>query len=164
MTRLLQEIRVLAVVTLFVLVGVACNPATVAGPPEINYGRDICIQCGMIIDDPRFAAGYRIDDGTEKAFDDLGGLIIHGRATGELADAVVWVSDFEHEVLIEADGAFYVPTAGVNSPMGHGILAFSEKSRADQVAADLGGAVIGWDRVIALPVVDGLIGDHHGDE
>lgn len=162
--RSFQGIRVLAIVTLLALVGAGCNQAAVTGPPEINYGRDICIQCGMIIDDPRFAASYRLDDGVEKAFDDLGGLIIHGRDTGELADAVVWVSDFEQQTLIDADGAFYVPTVGVTSPMGHGILAFSDKSRADQAAATLGGEVIAWDLVIGLPVLDGLVGDRHADE
>lgn len=142
----------------------SCGGTDASGPPEINYGRDICIQCGMIIDDPRFAAIYILGDGTEKAFDDVGGLIIHGRDIGELADAAVWVSDFEDKVLIDAESAFYVPTLGVVSPMGHGILAFSDKSRADEFAADLGGEVIVWDQVIDLPVVDGLVGDHHGDE
>lgn len=144
------------------LVITACGgAASASGPPEINYGRDICIECGMIIDAPRFAAGYRLADGTEKTFDDLGGLIIQGREFDELQGADVWVSDFEEEVLIEAESAFYVPTMGVNSPMGHGILAFSEESRAVAVAADLGGEVIAWDVVTELPVVDGLVGHHH---
>jgi len=144
------------------LVVAACGgTAGASGPPEINYGRDICIECGMIIDDPRFAAGYRLSDGTEKTFDDLGGLIIQGREFDELQSAEVWVSDFEDKVLIAAADAFYVPTMGVNSPMGHGILAFSEESRAVAVATDLGGEVIGWEVVTELPVVEGLVGHHH---
>jgi nitrous oxide reductase accessory protein NosL len=99
------------------LVASACSDAASAnGPPEINYGRDICIECGMIIGDARFAAAYRLDDGTEKKFDDLGGLIIHGRETNELDSAQVWVSDFDDERLIDAPTAFYVPALGVVSP------------------------------------------------
>jgi copper chaperone NosL len=150
------------VLVLLAFVLTACGGASVAsGPPEIDYGRDICIECGMIIDDPRFAASYRLPDGTEKGFDDLGGLIIQGRESDELADAEVWVSDFEDQVFIEADDAFYVPTLGVTSPMGHGILAFSEKARADAMAAELGGEVISWDLVVELPVIEGLVGQHH---
>lgn len=139
-----------------------CGESASSGPPEINYGRDICIECGMIIDDPRFAAAYRTADGVEKKFDDLGGLILEGRDSGELEEASVWVSDFDEEVLIEADTAFYVPTLGVVSPMGHGILAFSHEDRAMKTATDLDGEVIDWATVIELPVTeDGLVGKHH---
>jgi nitrous oxide reductase accessory protein NosL len=117
----------------------------------------------MIVDDPRFAAAYRLDDGTEKIFDDLGGLIVKGRERGDLSEADVWVSDFDDEALIEAKTAYFVPTLGVVSPMGHGILAFSDRSRAEATATDLDGEVIRWDAVVDLPVIDGLVGDHHDD-
>lgn len=141
----------------------ACGNADSERPPEISYGRDICIECGMIIDDPRFAAIYDLADGTEKKFDDLGGLVLHGREHRELETARVWVSDFEQERLIDAKTAYYVPTLGVVSPMGHGILAFEEASRAERLAADLDGEVITWDLVKKLPVIEGRVGDHHSD-
>ncbi len=139
----------------------ACGSEVESGPPEINYGRDICIECGMIIDDPRFAAGYRSADGVEKTFDDLGGLILHARDARELEGARVWVSDFENQILIDADTAHYVPTLGVVSPMGHGILAFADRSQAEEVASDLAGEVIGWETVKELPATDGRLGHHH---
>lgn len=143
----------------------SCGASATAtdGPPEINYGRDICIECGMIVDDPRFAAAYRLDDGTEKVFDDLGGLIIHGRTTGDLSTATVWVHDYETEEWLRAVSAFYVPVRGVASPMGHGILAFATTDRAARFAAELGGEVIDWDTVRQLPVVDDLLGHHHDE-
>lgn len=158
--------RRLAVVIAMALVAAACGSAESADdPPEISFGRDICIECGMIIDDARFAAAYRLADGTELTFDDLGGLIIHGRESGELDDAVkVWVSDFEDEVLIDAVPAFYVPTLGVASPMGHGILAFAGEVAATEAAMALGGEVIMWEEVVALPVLEGMLGEHHDGE
>lgn len=45
--------------------------------------------------------------------------------------------------------------------MGHGILAFSTRERAEAFATDVGGEVITWEAVIELPVEDGLLGDHH---
>ena len=157
--------KTLALIILFGALGGGCGTAASAdGPPEINYGRDICIECGMIIDDPRFAAAYRLEDGTERSFDDLGGLIVYGRESGEIASATVWVSDFEDEVMIEAASAFYVPTLGVASPMGHGILAFADKTRATAMADSLDGMVMTWESVMELPVMDGLVGHHHMDE
>ena len=146
------------------LVSACSDPAAANGPPEINYGRDICIECGMIIGDARFAAAYRLDDGTDLEFDDVGGLVLYGRETGELETAKVWVSDFDEEVLIDAETAYFVPTRGVVSPMGHGILAFADRDRAETAARELAGEVIDWDTVKALPVTEGLVGHHHEDD
>lgn len=153
--------RLVCLILIAGLVLAACGSAEPTGPPEINYGRDICIECGMIIGDARFAAAYRTEDGTEKRFDDLGGLLVHGRETGELESAQVWVSDFDNEELIDAVPAFYVPTLGVVSPMGHGILAFAEEARAVAAAQELGGEVLPWAEVKELPVIDGQVGHHH---
>ena len=152
------------VVMVVALAAAACSTAEATGPPEINYGRDICIECGMVIDEARFAAAYRLADGSENVFDDVGGLIIHGRETGDLAAASVWVHDFETEEWVEARDAFYVPTIAVASPMAHGILSFSDEERAMRFAEDLGGEVLGWEVVVDLPVVEGLVGHHHMDD
>ena len=158
----MRRVRTVALVVLFALVGAGCGGAASAdGPPEINYGRDICVHCGMMINDDRFAAAYTLGDGTEKKFDDIGGLLIHAREMGEVGEATVWVSDFDEKVLIDAKTAFFVPTLGVTSPMGHGILAFATRERAEAFAADLGGTVITWEEVLALPVDHGLLGEHH---
>ncbi len=152
------------IVVVLAVVGAGCGSSEATGPPEINYGRDVCIECGMIIDEARFAASYRMADGTEKKFDDVGGLIIHGREAGDLHGATIWVHDFETEDWVEAPQAFYVPTIAVASPMGHGILSFANEERATRFANDLGGEVLRWDVVVNLPVVEGLVGDHHMSE
>lgn len=150
------------ILVVLLLAATACGGVTANDqPPGINYGRDICIECGMIIDDPRFAAAYRLPDGTEKKFDDLGDLVIHGREDDGFASARVWVSDFDDEVLVEAASAWYVPTLGVTSPMGHGLVAFSDRARAEAFATAIEGEVIDWDTVVGLPVTGGRVGHHH---
>jgi copper chaperone NosL len=143
------------------VIGAACSEASSSGPPEVNYGRDICSACGMIITEPRFATAYRPAEGTEKVFDDLGDMIIYGREHGELETAAMWVHDFETEAWVEAQAAFYVATASTATPMGHGILAFSESDRAERAAVELDGEVITWEVVVQLPVGNGLLGEHH---
>ncbi len=122
-----------------------------SGPPEIAYGRDICVQCGMIISEPRFATAYRLPDGTVEKFDDLGGLLVHGHQTGELDRATVWVHDADTEEWVDADAAFYVATATGQTPMGYGIFAFADRKAAERFAAGSGGTVMTWDELVAIP-------------
>lgn len=141
-------------VAVLAMVVASCGGTVAAqGPPEIEWGRDVCIECGMIIDDPRFASAYVTGEGGEwRTFDDLGGLLIHGRETGELDGAHVWVSDFETEEWVEADQAHFVPTRGVASPMGYGVLAFSGEDRAAAFAYGIDGEVVDWEAVLRLPL------------
>ena len=142
----------------------ACGNADASGPPEINYGRDICVECGMIVSEARFAAAYRLADGSDKIFDDLGGLLLYSRETGDVLDpATTWVHDFETEEWVAVDDAYFVPTLSVSSPMGHSIVSFSDEARATSFAADVDGEVILWNIVVDLPDVDGLVGHHHDD-
>jgi len=146
------------------LVAAACGTADASGPPDINYGRDICVQCGMIISEARFAAAYELADGTDKAFDDVGGLLVHARSTGDALDpATTWVHDFETEEWVAVGAAYFVPTLSITSPMGHSIVSFSDQARAAAFATDVGGEVILWETVVDLPDTNGLIGDHHDE-
>ena len=132
-------------------IGACSADATADGPPEINCGREVCLQCGMIISEVRYAAAYRLPDGTEKKFDDLGGLVVYGRENGELASAEVWVHDVETEEWLPAGEAWFVMTGDGRTPMGFGIIAFSDKQRATQVAQGLEAGVLTWEDVTSLP-------------
>lgn len=157
--------RLLAAGLLVALLAAACGTSDgAAGPPDINYGRDVCVGCSMVISEARFAAAYRLGDGTEKKFDDLGGLLIHGHETDELAAATVWVHDYQTEEWVDAPLAHYVPTRSEYTPMGYGIFAFSEMGRASEFAAGVDGEVIGWDIVLQLPTSPGQIEHSHDDE
>ncbi len=130
----------------------ACGTTAANGPPEIDYGRDICEQCGMSIDDERFAAGYRLSDGTERIFDDVGGLLVFGKDSAELDDAEVWVHDYASEMWVRSEDAYFVQTNEVTSPMGFSILCFSDEDRAASFAVKAGDDVLTWDSVLALPI------------
>jgi len=68
---------VVAVLTMLTLS--ACSSSDASGPPEIQYGRDICVQCGMIASEAKFAAAYTLahpdpkgDEGCNRSHQDLG--------------------------------------------------------------------------------------------
>ena len=47
---------VVMVLAALALAGCSPRQAGEPQPPEIVYGRDVCDRCGMIMDEPRFAA------------------------------------------------------------------------------------------------------------
>ena len=158
-----MTVRWSALVLLVSLVAGACGAAAADGPPDIQYGRDICVQCNMIISEVGHAAAYRLDDGTEKLFDGVGEMVLHGRELDEFDRAEAWVHDYSTEEWVAADEAFYVPTLAVGTPMGHGIFAFADRTRAEEFASEVGGEVIEWATVLLLPIVDGRVGSIHED-
>lgn len=143
----------------------ACGTADATGPPDINYGRDVCLQCGMIVSEEKFAAAYTLDSGEERSFDDLGDLILYVRAANETIDPLKgWVHDYETEEWVDLANAHFVPTLSVSTPMGHSIIAFADAASAAAFAADVDGEVINWATVEQLPVSNNLVGTHHHDD
>ena len=129
----------------------ACGDAapSAPAPPDIAYGRAICVECGMIISEPRYAAAYEID-GDDRIFDDIGDMLAHGLRTGELTlETPAWVHDHPSAEWLDAHLAWFVVDAGLATPMGHDIAAFADRAAADRLAADRGGRVHDWDQLIA---------------
>ncbi|MDJ0952908.1 MAG: nitrous oxide reductase accessory protein NosL [Acidimicrobiia bacterium] len=142
------------------------DPAEASGPPEISYGRDICVECNMIISEPRFAAAYRLDDGEAKVFDGVGELVKHAHRHDEFDRiAFAWAHDYYTEEWILVESAHFVAGEGVVTPMGHGIVAFATMEDATAFAGEREATVLRWDEVAALPLTsEGLLGHHHHDD
>jgi copper chaperone NosL len=153
-----------SVLLLLAIIAAGCSAAAEAdGPPEISYGRDICLECNMIISEPRFAASYRLDDGETKSFDGIGELVKHAQRVSELDRmAFAWVHDFNTEEWILIEEAYFVAGQKIVTPMGHGIVAFTTAAAAEEFASGLDGMVMRWQEVSALQVTeDGLLGHNH---
>ncbi|GAB4154180.1 MAG: nitrous oxide reductase accessory protein NosL [Candidatus Promineifilaceae bacterium] len=110
-------------------------------PPPINYGQDICARCGMIIEDPRFAAGYLTESGESAIFDDIGDMLLHQAETGDVVYAY-WVHDYETEAWLHAETAFFVLTPEIHTPMGYGVVALAEEGQATALALRRNGRVL----------------------
>ncbi len=128
----------------------ACASAqALGGPPNINFGRDVCERCGMIIEDARFASGYVLDDGTQHVFDDIGGMLAWADLAGDLRSVSMWVHDYDTEEWIEAAGATYVFSSELMTPMAFGIAAFATPEAAAAFAEARAATVATWDEVLA---------------
>lgn len=119
--------------------------------PTIHFGEDMCSDCGMIINDPRFAAAYAAQQGEGSyqtfIFDDIGDMLHHMQQNLTLTGAGWWVHDYNSEEWIDATAAFYVVGEEIKTPMNHGIAAFAEEEAANSFAAEMQATVLDWDKV-----------------
>jgi copper chaperone NosL len=138
------------IVAVFVLLILALLAACGSGPdldepPDVRYGEDVCERCLMIINEARYAAAYVTPDGEPRLFDDIGGMaayINEAPKDGVPEEvAVFWVHDYDTEEWLKAEEAFYVESEDLATPMGFGIVAFADKNRAEEWAADQAGTI-----------------------
>jgi len=140
-----QKLRILLL--LLALAGIITIASCSSGPdfdepPDIRYGEDSCERCLMIINEARFAAAYVTDGGETRRFDDIGGMVAYIDEISEDV-AVFWVHDFDTEGWLKAEEAFYVESQQ-QTPMGFGVIAFSDQQRADQWATENEGVMLSF--------------------
>ena len=142
-----------ATFALLLLVGslllAACGEETRADePPDIEYGRDVCSRCNMIISEERFAGGIVDENGDALIYDDIGEMIFVVQEEG-LQERRVWVHDADSLEWLEGTEAFYVYSMDVVTPMGSGVTAFEEEADAEAFAIENAGEVLTWDQILA---------------
>ncbi len=121
-----------------------CAPTdTGMQPPEIAYGQDVSMGCGMIISDPAFATASLLEDGTAYKFDDLGDMLKYHFERPDKIVAQYFVHDYQTQEWLTADDAVFVQSASLVSPMGYGLAAFSTREAAEAFASEREGQV--WD-------------------
>jgi copper chaperone NosL len=121
-------------------------------PPEIRYGEDVCVECIMIISDPRFAAAYtyEISPGRyENAlFDDIGDMLIWADKHPEHNVVAWWVHDYNTEEWLDGARAIYMFSHSLQTPMAQGTAAFATLGPAQRLAEELNGEVFDWDGLL----------------
>ncbi len=117
------------------------------GLPVIRYGEESCRHCGMIIDDPRFAAAWTEPQGPERHYDDIACAVSNAQEDPLPDGSRCWVNDYEREEWLDATVAFFVQSANIRSPMASGIVALPDQAAAQRVATDVDGMVLGWDEL-----------------
>lgn len=131
--RMLQVSAGAAVFALFGLAGCA-RRNTVPLPPNIRYGYDTCAWCGMIIDNPHFAAAlaYNRNGAPHEArFDDIGCMLSWQHTHGKTHILKAWVKNYATKKWIAAQQARFVHSAAIITPMASGIAAGATAEQAE---------------------------------
>lgn len=137
-----QEIVRCAAAFGMVFMMAGCAPgSTDIQPPDIMYGQDMCEGCGMLIDEPQFAAALILEDGTPLKFDDVGEMFQYGESHPDTMVSAWFVHDYNTEAWLNAEAAYFVSASGLASPMGLGIAAFETQASA-RAFADVHGATV----------------------
>jgi copper chaperone NosL len=118
------------------------------GFPVIRYGAEPCTQCGMIIDDARFAAAWSRPGGAARHFDDIGCLVTDIGAHPPPSDARLLVHDYESEAWLDARTAVFVVSPQIRTPMAYGTAAFETAAAAERLSLAVDGRTFRWQ---ALP-------------
>jgi copper chaperone NosL len=129
---------IIAVVALSIIFFPSASAGT--GPVPIAHGRDACARCRMHIGEPGFAGEMRDVKGELTKYDDVGCLLIamwkkHREVPG------IWVEAHDSHRMVPLLRASLVVDSSVRTPMGYGIIAFEEPSRAADFAAKNRGTV-----------------------
>jgi len=143
-----HQASLLLVLLAFAVILGACANQPTAGPPQIIEGRSLCAECHMSIDDIRFAAAYRLTDGTERVFDDIGDMATHAITEPEFQTASIWVFDYSTKEPIPATKAWFIHSKNLVSPMASGFAAHSSLTAARKAATAHEATVMSWTALI----------------
>ena len=122
------------------LLGACGSSPDLDKPPEIVYGQDVCDECGMIINEARFAASYVTTTGEVRRFDDIGNMLLH-TYKHQAEVHVYWVHDFNTEAWINAEKATLVLNPDLVTPMAWSLAAFATEADAGAYVAKFGGTI-----------------------
>lgn len=135
------------------LLATGCNQQTALVPPKIHYGLETCADCGMIINDPHYAAAlvWRAspDGSTQTAvFDDIGCLLAWRNHHPGVQVAAMWVKNVRTLAWLDAQSALFLKSRQLSTPMGWGIVAGATKKDFPELAEH--DPVLTWTELLNL--------------
>jgi copper chaperone NosL len=118
-------------------------------PVEIA-AEDMCAFCKMAISEKQYAAEFLNRDGDVFKFDDIG-CMANYVAEKKVRDAVAvfYVADFDSKRWLKAEEANLIISPNFHTPMGGGMVAFKDGSRAEAAAAANQGRLISFDETVS---------------
>ncbi|MDP2300864.1 MAG: nitrous oxide reductase accessory protein NosL [Ignavibacteria bacterium] len=122
-------------------------------PEPIDFGKDTCDHCRMMISDNRYGAELITDKGKIYKYDSIECLIDYAlgqNIIGESKQNFLIVDFSQPEKLVNARTAFYVHNNEFRSPMGLNVSAFENETDLQVFIKTNGGKKLSWPEVIEL--------------
>ncbi|MDJ0270831.1 MAG: nitrous oxide reductase accessory protein NosL [Aigarchaeota archaeon] len=130
---------------------------------SIELDREKCKRCGMLISDLRYAAAILVEGEQDYwKYDDIGEMVLdYKKNSGSRKIIEIIVFDYATKEPLDATRAWYVkadPTS-LKTPMGFGVVALSEKERAEKLAEEYSGVVLSWSELLKVELKPTMMGE-----
>lgn len=110
--------------------------------PKVRLGEDPCANCGMLINDARFACVIQDEEGEYHKYDDFNCMFIHA-ASGRIKPTRYFVPDYNQpEQWLDGTQAFYARTEDLQTPMGSRTASVRTRERAEELLKLHGGGKV----------------------
>lgn len=131
----------IAAPALLMICCLACTPE----PEPIQFGRDQCHYCKMMISDPNFGAELVTDKGKVFKFDAVECLLHYQREEAEARYAYTLAVAYDTPgQLHEVQQLHYLISPALPSPMGANLSAYTDPSAARSMQGERGGELFDW--------------------
>jgi len=131
--------RRLVIFLFLIVLATACGGNAIQ-PVEIADG-DMCEFCRMAVSEQRYAAEFIDKDGDAHKFDEIGCMKAYVKKHS-IRDAIYFVKDYQSRKWLQSGEAFFVHSTEFQTPMGGGIVAFSDQSAAAEAAGKYRGTTV----------------------
>ncbi len=119
-------------------------------PEPIEYGKDSCAYCLMLIGDAGFSAELKTKKGKVYKFDSiecLAAFILSGKVR-EGNILAIWVADFPSKKLVKLEEVKFLISQKLRSPMALNISAFVREEELKQAHRNFKGKIVSWKEVL----------------
>lgn len=124
---------------------VACG----AEPEPINYGKDNCEYCKMLITDSKYGAELITQKGKIFKFDSIECLAAYSDLRNPKEINTMWVVNFyQPNDLINVNDSHFLLSENLRSPMGLYLSAYKEESNLLEIKKQYGGKKINWNELV----------------
>lgn len=121
-------------------------------PQSIEYGKDNCSFCQMLITDHEFGSELITPKGKVFKFDSIECLVAFAKMPGNYVpkETAVYVTSMSQpDVLFDARSAMYVVSKEIDSPMGANLAAFRSHQDAMKAIKDSNSVHYTWDKLLS---------------
>lgn len=121
-------------------------------PQPIEYGKDNCTFCQMLITDHEFGSELITQKGKVFKFDSIECLVAYSQMPGNYdpkTSAVFVTSMLEPDVLFDARSAMFVVSKEIDSPMGANLAAFRSHADATKAVRDSAAVHYSWEKLLS---------------
>ncbi len=144
----MNNFRLLGIVIFGLALALGVQACGSDGPKPINFGKDQCAHCRMMVSDARFGSQLVTTKGRAYNFDDVQCMVafVKGGSVDREDVANYYLPDYTNEnKLLSAEGLFFLKSESLKSPMRGDVAAFASEQDLEKVRKIHGGERLTWE-------------------